>query len=426
MVRSPTSFGLSRNGCWTYRRSQLPWAPHLFFCYATPLNDSVGQHTTSLKSVACFLFFFSPAILCLLILLLLLMSGNLHSNPGPIFPCSVCAGNVTWRGKSVHCCICSKWVHLRCSQLSLSKFRALDSSHSWSCLPCRNTVTLSSDSSDMYTSTVQSGPSSANAALLPHPCLQTSYSPSAHFISSPFAPSPLSLAPGCPSASSPSPTLSGFFNGMLEVFKPGALNYFTFFRPILSTLSASRNPILTHLPLSRFLDSDRTHSRSGILSPNATHASGGIVIFVRQGLSFSKVSTSSLSLLDPYYDYVGINISLNSSSSLSFLNVYAPPIASLQWMAEPTLFLPLIFPPPEISSFKGDFNCHFPLGLKEVLLTSVGGKYSTGSSQITSFPSMTLTHPYFSIAFLAVAPLFLCSLFSCPFLLLVDASGPGF
>ena len=50
-------------------------------------------------------------------------------------------------------------------------------------------------------------------------------------------------------------TLSGFFNGMLEVFKSGALNYFTFFRSILSTLSAFRNAILTHLPLSGFPDS---------------------------------------------------------------------------------------------------------------------------------------------------------------------------
>ena len=90
--------------------------------------------------------------------LLLLMNGNVHPNPGPIFPCSVCAGNVTWRGKSVQCCTCSKWVHLRCSQLSMSKFRALGSYHSWSCFRCRNTVTLSSDSSDTYTSTVQSAP----------------------------------------------------------------------------------------------------------------------------------------------------------------------------------------------------------------------------------------------------------------------------
>ena len=50
-------------------------------------------------------------------------------------------------------------------------------------------------------------------------------------------------------------TLSGFFNGMLEDSVPGALNYFTFSHPILSTLSASRNPILTPLPLSGFLDS---------------------------------------------------------------------------------------------------------------------------------------------------------------------------
>ena len=112
------------------------------------------QHTASSKSVACFHFFFSPALLCLL----LLMSGNVRPNPSPIFPCSVCAGNVTWRGKSVQCCTCSKWVHLRCSQLSLSKFRALGSSHSWSCSSCRNTVTPSSGFSDMYTSTVQSEP----------------------------------------------------------------------------------------------------------------------------------------------------------------------------------------------------------------------------------------------------------------------------
>ena len=125
--------------------------------------------------------------------------------------------------------------------------------------PCRITVAFSSDSSDMYTSTVQSSPGSANAALSPHPRLQTSYPPPAHSISSSSTPHhrPLLLAfllrllPPLP----PPMTLSGFFNGMLEVFEPGALNYFTFSRRTLSTLSAFRNPILTHLPLSGFLDS---------------------------------------------------------------------------------------------------------------------------------------------------------------------------
>ena len=94
---------------------------------------------------------------------------------------------------------------------------------------------------------------SAKAALPPHPRLQTSYPPSTHFLSSPSSPSPPFFAPGCssePPASSSPLTLSGLFNGMLEVSEPGALNYLTSFRPILSTLSASRNPILTHLPLS--------------------------------------------------------------------------------------------------------------------------------------------------------------------------------
>ena len=158
-------------------------------------------------------------------------------------------------------------------------------------------------------------------------------------------------------------TLSAFFNGMLEVFEPGALNYFTFFHPILSTLSAFRNPILTHLPLSGFsvLRSDRTHSRSGILSSDASHASGGVVIFVRQGLSFSELSTTSLSSLDPYSDYVGINISLNKSSSVSFLNVYAPPIRSSPTDGRTDSFSPSIFPSSRNLFILGDFNCHHPL-----------------------------------------------------------------
>ena len=103
----------------------------------------------------------------LLILLLLLMSGNVHSNPCPVFPCSVCAGNVTWRGRSVQCCTCFNCVHLKCSLLFFSRFRTLGSSHSWSCPPyCALaffgdptlTSTVVSDSSRWYISTDQSGP----------------------------------------------------------------------------------------------------------------------------------------------------------------------------------------------------------------------------------------------------------------------------
>ena len=53
----------------------------------------------------------------------------------------------------------------------------------------------------------------------------------------------------------PSLTFSGFFNGMLGVFKPGALNYYTLFRLILLTLFISRNLTSIYLPLFRSLAS---------------------------------------------------------------------------------------------------------------------------------------------------------------------------
>ena len=370
VVRSPTPFGLGRNGCWPSQESQLPRALPYIFLLCCPLNNR-RRAAHSIYKIGRLLSLFplscpTLALLHLLILLLFLMSGNVHPNPGPIFPCSVCAENVTWQGKSVLCCTCFKGVHLRCSQLSLSKFRALGSSHSWSCLPCHNTVTPSSYSSDTYTSTLQSGPPSTDAALSHHPCLQTSYPPSAHSISPSSATSPPSLAPGYFSMPPLLPlTLSGFFNGMLEVSKPGALNCFIFYRPIQFILSACRNPIFNScssfwIPGFSALRSDRTHSQSGILTPDTTHASGGVIIFVRQGLFFSELSTYSLSLLDPYSDYVGVNISLNFSS-VSFLNVYALFIRSSPRDGRTDSFSPSILPSSRNLFILGDFNCHHPL-----------------------------------------------------------------
>ena len=76
------------------------------------------------------------------------------------------------------------------------------------------------------------------------------------------------------------------------------------------------------------LRSHGTHSRSGIFSTDVADASRGVIIFVKQGLSSSELSTSSLSWLGPYSDYIEVNISLNNFSSLSFFNVYASPIRS--------------------------------------------------------------------------------------------------
>ena len=340
------------------------------------------------------------------------MSGNVHPNPDPIFPCSVCAVNVIWQCKSVQCCACSKWVHLRCSQLSLSQFSALGSSHSWSFPLCRNTVTpSSSESSDTYTSTVQSGPpllmlhsrpTLDSKPLIPHlPIIYLLPFPSHH------RPSLLAiLLHLLPPLLPVSHRVLQWNAGGLRARSTELLHFLSSHPVDLICIQESK---LNHsfsfwIPAFSALPSDRTHSRSGILSSDTTHASGGVVVFVRQGLSFSELSTTSLSSLDPYSDYVGINISLNNSSSLSFLNVYAPLFVPPQRMAELTPFHPPSFPPPEISSFLGTSIAITLSGTQEVPPTSAGRKYSTGSSLLTSSPSMTLTRPPFTNVLLADAP----------------------
>ena len=144
-------------------------SPHTNHFFAVhPLNDR-RRVARSLFKIGLSSLYSCLSLARLLILLLVLMSGNVHPNPCPVFPCSVCTGNMTWRGRSVQCCTCSNWVHLKCSLLSFSRVRTLGSSHSWSWPPCSvsgffgdptptSTVTSSSDSSSWYTSAAQSGP----------------------------------------------------------------------------------------------------------------------------------------------------------------------------------------------------------------------------------------------------------------------------
>ena len=132
MVRSMTPFGSGGNGCWPFRGSQLPRAlPHTNQCFAVRPPERPRRAARSFFKISRQSLLLSNLFLArLLILLLLPMSRNVHSNPGPIFPSSVCAGNLSWRGRSVQCCTCFKWVNVKCSLLSFSKFRTLGSSHS--------------------------------------------------------------------------------------------------------------------------------------------------------------------------------------------------------------------------------------------------------------------------------------------------------
>ena len=145
------------------------------------------------------------------------------------------------------------------------------------------------------------------------------------------------------------------------------MNYYIFFRPILLTSSVSRNLISTYLPLSGSLDYllcvviAPTPGLAFSLLMTRTLAAASSFSSGREGLSFSELFTFSLSLLDIYSDYAGVNNSLNNSSSLSFLNVYAPPIRSSQWDGRTDSFCPAILPSSSNLFILGDFNCHHSL-----------------------------------------------------------------
>ena len=165
--------------------------------------------------------------------------------------------------RSLQCCSCFKWVHLRCSLLSPSLnselLEALTPGAGPCCVPASSgdsTVTSSSDSSGLYSSIVQ----------FSSPPLMRHFRPLHLQTFNPILPT-LYLLPLLPHHDLsllavslhlllflPLLTPSGFFDGMLAVSEPGALNCHTFHHLIPLTLFVPRNPILTHLPLSGFLD----------------------------------------------------------------------------------------------------------------------------------------------------------------------------
>ena len=113
---------------------------------------------------------------------------------------------------------------------------------------------------------------------------------------------------------------------------------------------------------------------------------------------------------------MGVNISLNNSSSLLFLNVYASLFTPLRQMAELTPFL-LSFFPPEISSFWGTSIAITHSWTQEVLPTPRGGSIVLGHLFPLNDPDTSaLLHR--SSPDLSIAPSFLA--LSCSWEVLQD------
>ena len=168
---------------------------------------------------------------------------------------------------------------------------------------------------------------------------------------------------------------------MLVVSKPGALNCYIFFRPILLTLSVFRNLISTYLLLSGSQDS----LLCDLIAPTSGLAFSFVItrMLVAATSFLSDRAYFSLNFLPPLSLCLIPTLIMKESTSLlttpprsPFLIFMLPLFTLLRQMAEQTSFLP----PPKISLFWGTSIAISPSGTQKIPPTLMGRKYSIGSS----------------------------------------------
>ena len=79
-----------------------------------------------------------PAVV---IVTLLLASGDIESNPGPVYqyPCTVCLKPVKQNQRGIACDGCDKWTHAQCGNVREAEYQLLTSQegHEWFCPLCK-------------------------------------------------------------------------------------------------------------------------------------------------------------------------------------------------------------------------------------------------------------------------------------------------
>ena len=85
---------------------------------------------------------------------------------------------------------------------------------------------------------------------------------------------------------------------------------------------------------------------------------GGVLILVKNSLSYTSLSTQSLSSLDPSSDYLAIAVKIKGTAPIHLFNVYVPPIRSSSSDSRPKSFSPFLLPSSPTTYIFGDFNSH--------------------------------------------------------------------
>ena len=111
------------------------------------------------------------------------------------------------------------------------------------------------------------------------------------------------------------------------------------------------------IPGYKTLQKNRSMTRRG--TTNSTeNLKGGVLILVKNGLTYTSLSTQYLSSLDPSSDYLAIAVKVKGASPIHLFNVYVPPIRSSSSDSRPKSFSPFLLPSSPTTYIFGDFNSH--------------------------------------------------------------------
>ena len=89
-----------------------------------------------------------PHQLAAVICFLLFISGNVHTNTGPVqFPCGICKRSVNKSHRAVMCDAYDLWYHIKCADISCSEYSQYSSllDFNWLCALCLFDELLSSE-----------------------------------------------------------------------------------------------------------------------------------------------------------------------------------------------------------------------------------------------------------------------------------------
>ena len=111
------------------------------------------------------------------------------------------------------------------------------------------------------------------------------------------------------------------------------------------------------IPGYKILQKNRSMTRRGttVFTGNLR---GGVLILVKNSLTYTSLSTQSLSSLDPNSDYLAITVKIKGASPIHLFNVYVPPICSFSSGSRPRFFSPFLLPSSPTTYIFSGFDGH--------------------------------------------------------------------